>query len=149
MTTKNAMHYTGMVTQDNDDTDTISTNIEVPQPTAGTFFMRNKRCMSIWALAIFALAIVLILILTDRKKHSPSQTKGFDASQLYTLSRSGLEIQCVGCSKYPAILLYKRYSMDIFSSSNVDDIYGHIPHEWINCEASFLLVDQITKGVGM
>ena len=43
-------------------------------------------------------------------------------------------------NQYPAILLYK------FETS--DDLYGHIPKEWVDSGEPLLLVDQITKGVG-
>jgi hypothetical protein len=161
MTTKNAMHYRAVepITDDTE-IDSSSTNIDVnPQPEVpeiSTSVGYSKFVSPRLFLSIFAVGFLLVLLSTllmspnnQIKEDSSIKTESFDRSQLYTLSRGRSETYCVGCSKNPAILLYKYYSKDIFSSSNVDDIYGHIPHQWINCEASFLLVDQITKGVGM
>lgn len=46
----------------------------------------------------------------------------------------------IGSSSYPAILLYKY--------ENSDDLYGHIPKDWVDTEEPLLLVDQVTKGLG-
>jgi hypothetical protein len=165
MTTKNVMHYTGMQTQDTDETeiDSSSTNIDVyPQPAvpemSPTIEHSQRLKRKTWVIIIFALGATLILVIAlipsynEGKVDSSIKSNSFDRSQLYTVSRSSSSRDktfCVGCSRYPAILLYRYYSKDIFSSNNVDDIYGHIPHQWVNSESSFLLVDQITKGVGM
>jgi hypothetical protein len=168
MTTKNVMHYTGMQTRDTDETeiDSPSTNIDVyPQPavpempTTIEYRQRLKRNTWLSVIFFFALGATSILVIApsynQSKEDSSIKTDAFDRSQLYTSSHSSNSSSssdgtfCVGCSKYPAILLYRYYSRDVFSTNNMDDIYGHIPHQWINSEASFLLVDQITKGVGM
>jgi hypothetical protein len=35
------------------------------------------------------------------------------------------------------------------SDGDSDEVFGHVPHEWIDGDAELLLVDQITKGLGV
>ena len=45
---------------------------------------------------------------------------------------------CRGCCGYPAILLY--------TYRGSEDIFAHVHHTFIDSNAAFLLVDQVTKG---
>jgi hypothetical protein len=73
-----------------------------------------------------------------------SQQSVFDRNKLSPLPHAEGDVdrhKFLGCSAYPAILLY--------SYTDSEDIYGHIPHEWVDFDEPLLLVDQITKGVGV
>lgn len=75
-----------------------------------------------------------------------------DISKIYPMKgNKNYNHPCVvGCS----ILLYKYDDSNNNKGNNNNNngfeghIYAHIPHIWLDNEVSFLLVEQITKGVG-
>jgi hypothetical protein len=72
---------------------------------------------------------------------STSANSIFDRKQLSALSSTGpLNSHTIGGVSSSAILLYKY--------DKSDEIYGHIPYSVVDSEEPFLMVDQITKGVG-
>ena len=93
---------------------------------------------------IIVLFLLLVLILRLIIKSTSYSTSPGDVHQkdvyqkdvYYPLTGKG----GIGHSAFLAILLYKHEKSDA--------MFGHIPHVWVGSEEPFLLVDQITRGVG-
>jgi hypothetical protein len=155
--TKNSMHYSGITPED--DTNGESPNVtEIGPATCSSSpasrFPTTPPHKGIFTVAylitIFFFFFFLILVFiavasssaSKSNRSSVTRNDGFDTKKLFLflVNDPDNERAVIGSSFYPAILLY-RYDKS-------DQIFGHIPHGWVNTDEPFLMVDQITMGVG-
>ena len=132
MTSKIANQYSGIV-PDDDATESSSSVLEIAQTSrhditgsgdlAASFSRRKKLTLVI----IPVVAIGLISLLIAFAYHTDSTSTSY-------VSQKG------AYNPFRAILLYEHKKSGA--------IFGHIPRIWVSNEEPFLLVDQITKGVG-
>ena len=159
--TKNSIHYSG-ITPEDDINGESSTVIEMGQPTCHRILEPDQsvtspqsyklswtRLLLFFWVCIGSIVIIWTIfarVLGDGNsmpyRSVVTLNDGFDMRGLKPLliNDSDNENAVLGSSSYPAILLY-RYDKS-------GEIFGHIPHEWVNNEEPFLMVDQITMGVG-
>lgn len=152
MTTKNSMHYSG-ITPDDDVNSESSTAAEIgptvtrsprSQSATNPEFKIVSVCMGILFIVftIFLFAVGYSYRATKSNDSIATRNDGFDKTNLFPFIANDADSDSavVGSSSYPAILLYKY--------GKSDQIFGHIPHGWVDTEEPFLMVDQITMGVG-
>jgi hypothetical protein len=153
--TKNSMHYSG-ITPEDDINGELSTVTEIgptlssSSPQAGFHALeRYKKVSACMAFSIIAAVFIFVFIVIGTSSKASisnrgiiARSDGFDEKSLLPFRVNGPEYESavIGSSSYPAVLLY-RYDKS-------DKIFGHIPHGLVDTEEPFLMVDQITTGVG-
>ena len=157
MTSKIANQYSGIV-PDDDTTESSSPVLQIgevgdrnnvvsgPATCFSDVHSRSKkRVNAIIALlvivVVFFLLIFLLRLIIKSTVYSTStgdvyKKDVYQKDVYYPLTGKG----DIGHSAFLAILLYKHEQSDA--------MFGHIPHVWVGSEEPFLLVDQITRGVG-
>ena len=139
----------------------IHTVATSPQPRQwqnlyGTFLNNRKMGPLLFVTIVFIGYLTFFLLLPPTSPNpnlaaERNQQKGktlsntpanFDITQLRPLiSTQDVNVDipsCRGCCGYPAILLY--------TYRGSEDIFAHVHHTFIDTDAAFLLVDQVTKG---
>lgn len=152
MTTKNSMHYSGVTPEDDVNSElsnapeigpTITRSLR-SQSATNPEFKNVTVCMGILFIVFITFLFVVGFSYRATKSNDSIATRndGFDKTNLFSFlaNDADSESAVVGSSSYPAILLYKY--------GKSDQIFGHIPHGWVDTEEPFLMVDQITMGVG-
>jgi hypothetical protein len=143
MTSKVANQYSGIV-PDDDATESSSSVLEIAQTSRhditgsgnlATSFSRRKK-LTLVIIPVVAIVIFWLLVTFAYHTESRSTSDDYQKDAYNPLTGQGT----TGYSTFLAILLYKHKKSDA--------IFGHIPHMWVSNEEPFLLVDQITKGVG-
>ena len=152
MTSKIANQYSGIV-PDDDVTESSSPVLQIDEigdrgnvvSGSATCFSdvhsrSKKRANAIIALliiiVIFFLLTLILRLMIKSTVYSTSTGDVYQKDVYYPLTGKG----DIGHSAFLAILLYKHEKSDA--------MFGHIPHVWVGSEEPFLLVDQITRGVG-
>jgi hypothetical protein len=150
--TKNSMHYSGITPED--DINGEPPNVTEIGPTISsrspaTRFLTSPPykvisvCVALFiTISIFVFAAVSSSSASKSNRSAIIRNDGFDEKRLlpFLANNSDAESTVISSSSYPAILLY-RYDKS-------DQIFGHIPHGWVDTDEPFLMVDQITMGVG-
>jgi hypothetical protein len=143
MTSKIANQYSGIV-HDDDATESSSSVLEIAQTgrhditgsgDLATSLSRTKK-LTLAIVLVAAISLIWLIITIVYYAQSRSSSNVYQKGDYYPLTGQGT----TGYSTFLAILLYKHKKSDA--------IFGHIPHIWVSNEEPFLLVDQITKGVG-
>lgn len=143
MTSKIANQYSGIV-PDDDATESSSSVLEIDQTSRhditgsgdlATSFSRRKK-LTLVIIPVVVIGLISLLITFAYHTDSISTSSVYQKDAYYPLTGQGT----TGYSTFLAILLYKHKKSDA--------IFGHIPYIWVSNEEPFLLVDQITKGVG-
>ena len=152
MTSKIANQYSGIVPDD----DATESSSSVPElgPTgrhgnAGSgpatnfsYAISRRRKLTMLVIPVVILGLFFFWLGFSTVKSSKETNDliatgdAFQKDVYYPLTGKGT----IGYTTFLAILLYKR--------ENSDAMFGHIPHVWVGSKEPFLLVDQITKGVG-
>ena len=97
---------------------------------------RKKLAIAIIMIVLFFLLVSILRVIIKSTSYSTSIGDVYLKGVYYPLTGKG----GIGHSAFLAILLYKHEQSDA--------MFGHIPHVWVGSEEPFLLVDQITRGVG-
>lgn len=150
------IRYTGITSKirtPSDDVEIATTSInhptEMSQSRCCDCISKKKQDVLITASIsfVFLTAVILLYQCSSSKQEtyrdSTLKSPSFERDHLSPLAGSYGDKNAkslLGVSPYPAILLYQLKSSD--------DLYGHIPKEWVDSGEPILLVDQITKGVG-